>query len=90
MAKRENGGIFHFKITGYTPSTLPMARLAEYMADLAALLGHEDHVHFIRVGEGSADLIHQVEEPEQPKVIERLHLVKQGLGPAEAQKGLGS
>jgi hypothetical protein len=87
MAKKENsGGTFHFKIEKYTPYTLPMARLAEYMADLAALLGHEDHVHFIRVGEGSADLIHQVEEQEQSQVVERLHLVKQGLGPIEAQK----
>ncbi len=63
-----------------------MARLADYIADLAALLGHQTHVHFVKVAEGSADLVHQVEEEEERNVLERIHLVKQGLGPADAQK----
>jgi len=86
MAKKDQIATFHFKINGYTPSTLPMARLAEYMADLATLLGHEDHVHFIKVGRGSADLVHEVDPEEESGVVERIHLVKQGIGPAEAQK----
>lgn len=85
MVKRVVVDKFHFKIVGFTPETLPMARLAEYMADLAALLGHEDKVHFVKVAKGSADLVHLVEEEEQPEVVQRLHLVKQGLGPVDAQ-----
>lgn len=85
MAKRTAGDKFHFKIDGFTPDTLPMSRLAQYMADLAALLGHEDKVHFVRVAKGSADLVHVVEEIQQQEVVERLHLVKQGLGPMDAQ-----
>ena len=83
MAK---GGVtFHFKINGYTPQTLPMARLASYMTDLATLLGHIESVHFVKVAPGSADLVHKVSEPERPEVKKRLHLVKNGLGPADAQ-----
>ena len=31
----------------YTPETLPMSRLAEYMAKVAALLGERPQVHFV-------------------------------------------
>ena len=84
MAKR-TGEQFHFKIDGYTPESLPMARLAVYMAELAALLGSEDNVHFVKVAKGSADLVHVVQEPQVVEVKHRIHLVKQGLGPQDAQ-----
>lgn len=85
MAKRIAGATFHFKIDGFTPATLPMARLAEYIADLADLLGHAEMVHFVKVGDGSADLVHVVEPEEEEAVVHRLQLVKQGLGPTDAQ-----
>lgn len=84
------GDKFHFKIEKFTPATLPMARLAEYMADLALLLGHQDKVHFVKVAEGSADLVHVVEPDEQEQVIQRIHLVKIGDGPQDAQKAYRS
>jgi hypothetical protein len=85
MAKRPAGENFHFKIEGFTPETLPMSRLAVYLTDLAALIGHETKVHFLKVAKGSADLVHVVEEEQQAEVIYRLHMVKQGLGPVDAQ-----
>lgn len=85
MAERPIGDKFHFKIDGYTPETLPMARLAQYLTDLALLLGHEERVHFVKVAKGSADLVHVVEPDQQDDVIRRLNLVKQGLGPVDAQ-----
>jgi hypothetical protein len=90
MVRRVTGDKFHFKIDGFTPETLPMSRLAEYMADLAELLGHEDSVHFVKVAKGSADLVHVVEEIQQQEVVERIHLVKQGLGPVDAQEAFRS
>ena len=75
---------YRFKIDGYTPLTLPMYRLAEYIADLSLLLGSKDAVHFVRVGKGSANLVHVIDEPEEPKVRERLTLVKSGLAPNDA------
>jgi hypothetical protein len=38
-----------FRIDAFTPDTLPMARLAEYLSALAKLLGHQEHTHFVRV-----------------------------------------
>lgn len=64
------------KIDGFTPLTLPMARLAEYLKDLSALLGSEQAVHFIKVGKGSANLVHVIDEAEVSAVRQRLTLVK--------------
>lgn len=67
---------YKFKIDAFTPETLPMARLAEYMADLADLLGNAEKVHFIRLDEGSTVLVHAVDWEAGPKVAERIRSVK--------------
>ena len=63
---------YNFRIDAYSPSTIPMARLAEYMAQLAALLGQQANVHFLRLEEGSTCLIHRVDTEAAPKVRVRL------------------
>jgi hypothetical protein len=76
----------HFNLEGTTPHTLPMARLADYLKELAKLLGSEDKVHFLRVDEGSADCAMEVAEEEQTIISERIHSAKNGEGPKEAIK----
>ena len=49
------------RIDAFTPDTMPMARLAEYLGALARLLGHAEHTHFVRLEEGSAKLVHRVD-----------------------------
>ena len=56
-ARRE---LLEFVIDAYSPETLPMSRLAEYMAQLATLLGEKSHVHFVELAAGSAKLVHAV------------------------------
>ena len=75
---------FIFKINAYTPDTIPMARLAEYMAELATLLGEKPHVHFKGVFEGSTNVATIIEHEAEQKVRERLRLVKNNEGPTEA------
>lgn len=67
-----------FKIDAFRPETIPMARLAEYMAGLAALLGNEKSVHFVRLDPGSVELVHRVDAEDQPKVRERLSALHRG------------
>ena len=43
-----------FDIDVFTPETLPMARLAEYLAKFSELLGNAENVHFSRLMKGSA------------------------------------
>ena len=63
-----------------------MARLAEYIADLAKLLGEPGHVHFDRVDEGSAVLVHQVDEVAVTAVRRRLNLVGRNDAPEDVTK----
>lgn len=73
-----------FRIDSFTPDTLPMARLAEYLGTLAKLLGHTEHTHFVRVDSGSARLVHKVDAVDAPKVETRLGGVRIGQAPREA------
>ena len=77
---------FTFRIDSFTPETLPMARLAEYLAQLAALYGSDERVHFDKIKKGSAILQVIVDEPAIPKVFQRLQSVKSGASDGEAKK----
>lgn len=74
------------KIEAYAPETMPMSRLAEYMTDLAMLLGEKARVHFLRLDEGSTALVHRVDQEAVPKVEERLRQVRTGDAPNEARR----
>jgi hypothetical protein len=75
-----------FKIDVYTPETLPMERLAEYMLQFAKLLGEPDRVHFVDVERGSAVLLARIEEVAAPKVERRLADASRGQGDPAALK----
>lgn len=85
-----NGKERRFKIDAYTPETLPMERLAEYMLQFAKLLGEVERVHFVDVKPGSAVLRARVEEAALPKVEHRLLEASRGQGDAVALKALQS
>lgn len=78
--------IIRLRIDRFTPGTLPMARLAEYLADYAALLGSRDQVHFSKVEEGSAQLACYAESEQVPAIWHRLKLVESGDGPEDAMR----
>lgn len=67
-----------FYIDAYSPDTIPMAKLADYMADFAALLGKENAVHFAGLQEGSTKIAARVEFEDFPKVTTRLHDIRRG------------
>lgn len=70
---------YKFRIAeSYTPETLPMARLAEYVAALARLFGEPTNVHFEGVSEGSAVLRVVIDQPARPKVYDRLQNLRTG------------
>ena len=75
---------YRFKIDAFTPETLPMKRLAEYMDELATLFGSQERVHFLRLEKGSATLVQMVEHEHIPKVKERLEGVKRRNAPQDA------
>src|ERR1700722_6324550 len=72
-----------FYIDAYSPETIPMAKLAEYMADFAALLGKEHAVHFDHLEKGSTKIVSRVEFEDVPKVRTRLTEIRNGTAPKE-------
>jgi len=51
---------FSFEIGALSPESFPMERLGEYIADLGAMLGQSEFVHFLRLEVGSTRIIHTV------------------------------
>lgn len=79
-----------FKIDVFTPESLPMERLAEYMLQFAKLLGEPERVHFVDVEPGSAVLRARVEDVALPKVERRVADASRGQGDVVALKALQS
>ena len=78
---------YRFRIAGsYSPETLPMERLAEYVAALARLFGEPSSVHFQGIKTGSAVLVAAIDHPARPKVRDRLLRLKEGNAAKDIQK----
>jgi hypothetical protein len=76
-----------FIIDGYTPDTLPIGRLAEYIRNFANLVGPDSEVRFQRVGKGSAALINRAPQEIIPDVRARITAARENEGPKEAVSG---
>lgn len=75
---------YEFWVDAYTPDTIPMERLAKYMAAIAKLLGHGSSVHFSRLDTGSTVNVLRVEKEAAPKVLDRLEQVASGAAANDA------
>ena len=75
-------------MTAYSPETLPMARLAEYLAELAVILGHRAAVHFVKIESGSAVPVFAIDREEAPKVQKRVAALDRGDGPEDARQAV--
>jgi hypothetical protein len=80
---------YRFKIDAFTPETIPMQRLAAYMADLATLLGSQEKVHFDRTEGGSVVLVQKIETDAVSAVRQRLVGVKKRTAPEDAIRAFG-
>ena len=78
--------LYTLYIKAYSPETIPMARLAEYMQRFAKMLGHEDAVHLKGVRPGSTQLAASIEHEQIPKVRSRLDQIAQGEAPPDIAK----
>ena len=80
--------VFDFRIDAWKPDTLPMARLAEYLAPLAVVFGSQEQVYFLKVRKGSAIPEIHVHETAAATVYARLKLVGTGNEPEDAKKSM--
>ena len=81
-----DAGEYRFVIGACDPDTLPMSRPAEYMADLARLLGTAERVHFVRLEAGSTVLVQRVEPEAAPEARRRLDAFASDAPPKDAAR----
>jgi hypothetical protein len=67
---------YRFAIEDFTPETIPLDRLAEYLKELATLFGHSESVHLIKVEKGSCAPRFLINTTDEIKVRERLQAVR--------------
>lgn len=79
-----DGEEYRLKIEAYTPDTMPMERLAEYLAQLALMLGESSSVHFVKLEASSTSIVHKIQREAIPKVRHRTASVRRGIGPRDA------
>ena len=61
-----------------------MARLAEYIAKLAAMFGNQEQVHCVELRSGSTILVNEIESEALPGIRERIHGIRINEAPAGA------
>lgn len=88
MAKKRQSNLrkYRFRIDAYSPETMPLGRLAEYMAELAVLFGEDKSVHLIEIEEGSTVAALLVEREAEPKILENLDAVARKEAPPERMR----
>lgn len=84
--QRKDDAEYRFVIDAYNPKTFPMARLAEYMGHLAAMLGEPAFVHFERLEPGSTILVSKIQREALPKVRHRVASVRRREGPSDGMR----
>src|SRR4051812_13804049 len=87
---RTESTLFQFKIGAYSPESMPLERLAQYMAELAALLGERTAVHFHRLVKGSTVVSTKVDREAVPKVRDRMASVRSADAATDAMRAYNS
>ena len=88
LKKQRKTGEYVFKINAYSVGTIPMNRLAEYMHDIATVMGEYKNVHFVRVKAGSVNLAMKVDHEAEPKIRDRIRRSRTDEGPDDARNAV--
>ncbi len=80
---------YRFILDAYTPATIPQARLAEYLADLAVLYG-EEATYFVGLEESSLAVLSGVEQDADADVLDRLQVADSEHAAPEVKRAFSS
>lgn len=75
-----------FYIDAYSPETIPLGVLGEYMSSFADLIGRENALRFAGLLPGSTKIAVRVKHEDVPKVRQRLNEVKLGTSVKKASE----
>ncbi|MHB8448381.1 MAG: hypothetical protein ACYC7G_08090 [Rudaea sp.] len=77
---------YEFHINKFTPQTIPLKRLGEYMAALAKVFGSEGAVHFSQIVHGSVGVVSRIDADATGAVWQRVQVAPTMDAPAELAK----
>jgi hypothetical protein len=86
MARTRKHREYRFEMDAFSPTSIPMSRLAEYVSDLAKVFGNYNNVHLLKIEEGSTVPVVMVEWEAEPKVRDRIKAIKNHEGPEDAKQ----
>lgn len=69
-----------FVIPGYTPETMPLDRLIEYLQQFAAVIGTPDQLHLTKIEKSSVAPTFKVSRPVAERATEEAERVQRGEG----------
>ena len=75
---------YRLKIEGSSPETMPMKRLAEYLSDMAVLLGEEPNVHLMGIEGSSTCPIVLIDWQAEAGILARIQKARNREGPEDA------
>lgn len=78
------GTEYRLVLEGFTPDTIPMSRLAEYLRQMAKMLGYEGAVHFQRVENNCTALVAKIDPRTAGKVRAQVRAIREKKAPADA------
>jgi hypothetical protein len=70
-------------IPGFTPETIPLDRLIEYLQRFADMVGEPREMHLVRIDKSSAKPVLKMPAPTASRVRERISTVRAGRGTRE-------
>lgn len=76
---------FEFVLPGYTPETMPLDRLLEYLGQLAVILGNPSDLHLIKIEKSSTKPVIVMPHHAAAKARKRARDTWEGGGPAQAR-----
>jgi hypothetical protein len=76
-AMSDNQIEYILRIDVFKPESAPMQKLAEYLLQLAKLLGETEHVHFSQISEGSLQLHALADFVAEPRIQDRLAAIQE-------------
>lgn len=76
MSKRHE---FRWKIDAFSADTMPLDRLAEYLSELAGMLGDAQHLHLLKVETSSTVPVLRVDDEAVVRVRQRASEIARGI-----------
>jgi len=80
---------YRFKIDAFSPETMPLLVLTEYLRDVAEMLGEQKNLHLIGIEKSSTCPVLLIDRNAESKIRKRVKEIESGSAPPKAMEAFG-